>query len=70
MIPNSGKSTTGSKEVTASGTASVIYHTAMSKATASVLVTAGSPGLISVKRMINREISGTIKKLKMYLIFK
>jgi hypothetical protein len=58
MMLINGNNATGRREVTARGTASVIHQVAISRATARVAVTAGSPGFRSVKRKIYKKNTG------------
>jgi hypothetical protein len=56
--PKAGRSTTGTRLVTASGMASVIHQTAMRIATAAVRVTSGRPGSKSAKSSTPRASAG------------
>ena len=68
-MPNKGKRATGSSDVTARGTTSVIHQTAIRRATQRVRVTFGFPGTRSTNSRIPIMISGTIRKLIICLIF-
>ena len=69
MIPSNGNNATGRSEVTASGTASVIHQTAISKATASVFPTKLLSGSIFPNKIIESDTSGVTRKLIMDFIF-
>ena len=62
MIPRRGNRATGSNEVMASGTASVIHQMAIRQATARVAVTSGFSGSRSPKKRIRNDTMGPAQR--------